>query len=342
MGFQNKNSLNFFNNDENESKSSEPYDDGRDNKTGISKGIDPILFEGTKNTDFIRWDEAVNPDDSDSAKAVSNIEEHAILEENDKKSEGDDSFYQKFNEMFDIPNMIPDNQSDINPKSNAFLYGDLVEDVYMSLPDGYFDKSDTRVCKQIKSLYGLKQAPRKWNEKLTLVLLENDFKQSKSDFSLFIKDKNGVFIVLLVYVDDIIITDFGMLAFKPCGTPIGSKKLTVKGNKAKSVEIDKTLTGIKNYQNDSLSWKSKKQSMLSKSSAEAEYRAINDVTCEVIWILKDIAELNIEKSLHVSLHCDNSSAIEIAANLVFHERTKHFEIELYFFKEKVSFENCKG
>ncbi|GKC69986.1 ribonuclease H-like domain-containing protein, partial [Tanacetum coccineum] len=155
---------------------------------------------------------------------------------------------------------------DIN---NAFLYGDLVEDVYMSLPDGYFDKSDTRVCKLVKSLYGLKQAPRKWKEKLTSVLLENDFKQSKSDFSLFIKDKNGVFIVLLVYVDDIVIT---------------------------------------------VSWKSKKQSMLSKSSVEAEYMAMNNVTCEVMWILKVLPDLNIETSLPVSLHCDNSSAIQIAAN----------------------------
>ncbi|GJU21463.1 hypothetical protein Tco_1154805 [Tanacetum coccineum] len=75
--------------------------------------------------------------------------------------------------------------------------------------------------------------------------------------------------------------------------------------------------------------------MLSKSSAEAEYRAINNVTYKVIWILKVLAELNIDTSLHVSLHCDNSSGIQIAANHVFHERTKHFEIELFFLREKV-------
>lgn len=61
---------------------------------------------------------------------------------------------------------------DIN---NAFLYGDLKEDVYMVLLPGYHSKDDTRVCKLLKSLYGLKQAPRKWNEKLCAALFSFDF-----------------------------------------------------------------------------------------------------------------------------------------------------------------------
>lgn len=86
-------------------------------------------------------------------------------------------------------------QLDIN---NAFLYGDLEEDVYMTLPEGYFSKDKTKVCKLVKSLYFLKQAPRKWNEKLTGTLCENGFVQSKNDFSLFTKSIESVFIVLLV------------------------------------------------------------------------------------------------------------------------------------------------
>ncbi|GJZ46311.1 ribonuclease H-like domain-containing protein [Tanacetum coccineum] len=94
-------------------------------------------------------------------------------------------------------------QLDIN---NAFLYGELEEDVYMSIPEGYSDKDDKRVCKLVKSLYGLKQAPRKWNEKLTYVLIDNGFVQSLNDFSLFMKNDNDVMLILLVYVDDIIVT----------------------------------------------------------------------------------------------------------------------------------------
>ncbi|GJS46587.1 ribonuclease H-like domain-containing protein [Tanacetum coccineum] len=71
---------------------------------------------------------------------------------------------------------------------------------------GYFSKSKTKVCKLVKSLYGLKQAPRKWNEKLVTILSENGFIQSQSDHSLFIKSKGDLFVALLVYVDDIVLT----------------------------------------------------------------------------------------------------------------------------------------
>ncbi|GJV10853.1 putative RNA-directed DNA polymerase [Tanacetum coccineum] len=102
-----------------------------------------------------------------------------------------------------VQNSWPLFQLDVN---NAFLYGDLSETVYMDLPEGYFSPNDKRVCRLKKSLYGLKQAPRQWNAKLTHTLIEHGFKQSKSDYSLFTKSEKGSFIVLLVYVDDIIVT----------------------------------------------------------------------------------------------------------------------------------------
>ncbi|GKA88294.1 putative reverse transcriptase domain-containing protein [Tanacetum coccineum] len=94
-------------------------------------------------------------------------------------------------------------QLDVN---NTFLYEELDEDVYMSLPDGYFVQGDNRVCKLKRSLYGLKQAPRKWNKKLSSVLTKLGFIQSKNDHSLFVKSDGDIFVVLLVHVDDIIIT----------------------------------------------------------------------------------------------------------------------------------------
>ncbi|GJR77556.1 ribonuclease H-like domain-containing protein [Tanacetum coccineum] len=102
-----------------------------------------------------------------------------------------------------VQNNWPLYQLDMN---NAFLYGDLNEEVYIELPPGYYDKNETKVCKLVKSLYGLKQAPTQWNEKLTTALIENDFVQSKNDYSLYVKSKDGFFIAILVYVDDIVIT----------------------------------------------------------------------------------------------------------------------------------------
>lgn len=50
---------------------------------------------------------------------------------------------------------------------NAFLYGTITEDVYMTRPKGYYDQNETKVCKLLKSLYGLRQSSRKWNKNLT-------------------------------------------------------------------------------------------------------------------------------------------------------------------------------
>ncbi|GJY36537.1 ribonuclease H-like domain-containing protein [Tanacetum coccineum] len=92
-------------------------------------------------------------------------------------------------------------QLDIN---NAFSYGDLFEDVYMTVPPG-FDNDKSKVCKLNKSLYGIKQALRQWNAKLTKALTEHGFVQSKFDYSLFTKKSDNVFIIMLVYVDDIVV-----------------------------------------------------------------------------------------------------------------------------------------
>ncbi|GJU11762.1 ribonuclease H-like domain-containing protein [Tanacetum coccineum] len=68
---------------------------------------------------------------------------------------------------------------------------------------------------------------------------------------------------------------------------------------------------------------------------EAKYRALASVTSELIWILKNLKDLQIENLLPVSLHCDSNSAIKIDTNPVFHERTKHLEIDLHFVRENV-------
>lgn len=84
-----------------------------------------------------------------------------------------------------------------------------------------------------------------------------------------------------------------------------------------------------------LSWKSKKQHTVSRSSAEAEYRALADVCCEVTWLINLFHELGISNLQPITLFCDNKSAMYIAANPVFHERTKHIEIDCHLVREKL-------
>ncbi|GJY90673.1 putative RNA-directed DNA polymerase [Tanacetum coccineum] len=363
-------------------------------------------------------------------------------------------------------------QLDVN---NAFLYGDLHEDVYMDLPPGYYDPSETRVCKLVKSLYGLKQASRQWNEKLTSVLNEHGFVHSMNDYSLFVKHDSNNILILLVYVDDIVITgsnldeinkfkrflaskfqikdlgslkyflgievlenkngiclsqrkyymellsEYGLLACKPVATPMQQnvslshietekdkklKNLTAyqkligkliylsvtrpdisyavhylsqhmhspsqshfsvglrvlkylkqsprdgiqfyNGNKmslhaysdadwAKCLISRKFVSGFcVHFCGNLVSWKSKKQTTISRSSAEAKYRCLASTTCEVLWLTHLLSDVGVEGLLPVTLYCDSTSAIQIAANPVFHEKTKHFEIDVHLVRDKVS------
>ena len=84
-----------------------------------------------------------------------------------------------------------------------------------------------------------------------------------------------------------------------------------------------------------VSWKSKKQPTVSKSSAEAEYRAMSQAAGEVTWLVRLLSELGVSQSQPVTLHCDNQSALQIAKNHVFHERTKHIDLDCHFTREKV-------
>ncbi|GJZ37802.1 putative RNA-directed DNA polymerase [Tanacetum coccineum] len=497
-----------------------------------------------------------------------------------------------------VVNKWPLYQLDVN---NAFLYGDLVEDVYMTLPDGYNNVDKSKVCKLNKSLYGLKQAPRQyvttkieqfqppkprresisrarskinqeyclgacnqsdqlewvlwyapwlsdqlewicgmlhglvinwsssaietsrnrvnvvwigfdlvymiaymvfnlrlmmlgevdretlglacgvllirhcvvtismklhlvlppwrgvtqWNAKLTTALAKHGFEQSKFDYSLYTKHRSGMFIDLLVYVDDIVITgsdidginefklflstkfyikelgslkyflgievikndlglcmtqrkycmellhEYGLLAARPVDIHLPEntilscdeteidkylsdfttyQKLVEKliyltniipdisyvvhclsqhmhsalqshfkdalrvfrylkgspGYWAKCPKTRKSVTGFCVFMGKTLvSWKSKKQATISKSSSEAEYRSMSSASCKVVWLGNMLHSIGLKGLYLVELCCDNSSAIQIAANPVFYERTKHFELDVHFVREKV-------
>jgi hypothetical protein len=92
---------------------------------------------------------------------------------------------------------------------NAFLNGDLKEEVYMELPPGIIKQSsehEGRVCKLKRALYGFKQSPRAWFRRFTLAMKATSYQQSNADHTLFVKHKDGKVTALIVYVDDMILT----------------------------------------------------------------------------------------------------------------------------------------
>jgi len=82
-----------------------------------------------------------------------------------------------------------------------------------------------------------------------------------------------------------------------------------------------------------VSWRTKKQTTVSRSSVKAEYRAMAATVSELVWLKSLLASLEVFHTMH--LYCDSQAAIHIANNPVFHERMKHIEIDGHFVRERV-------
>jgi len=84
-----------------------------------------------------------------------------------------------------------------------------------------------------------------------------------------------------------------------------------------------------------VTWRSKKQNVVARSSAEAEFRSLAHGICEVLWIKRLLEDLKISAPSPMRVYCDNKAAISIAHNPVLHDRTKHIEVDKHFIKEKL-------
>lgn len=99
----------------------------------------------------------------------------------------------------------------------------------------------------------------------------------------------------------------------------------------------RSTSGFCVFFGDSLvSWSSKRQAIVSRSSAEAEYRGVANAAAECCWIRQLLGELHVKIDKATLLYCDNISAVYLTENPVLHGRTKHVELDVHFVREKVA------
>lgn len=101
------------------------------------------------------------------------------------------------------------------------------------------------------------------------------------------------------------------------------------------METRRSVTGyVVKFGQVVISWKSKKHNIVSRSSAETKFRSMATTVTELVWLKGLFSELGVEVTYPLKLFCDSKAATHIAAHPIFHERTKHIEIDCNFVRKK--------
>ncbi|RVX04551.1 Retrovirus-related Pol polyprotein from transposon RE1 [Vitis vinifera] len=270
---------------------------------------------------------------------------------------------------------------------NAFLHGDLAEEVYMEQPPGFVAQGESGlVCRLRRSLYGLKQSPRAWFSHFSSVVQEFGMLRSTADHSVFYHHNSlGQCIYLVVYVDDIVITgsdqdgiqklkqhlfthfqtkdlgklkyflgieiaqsssgvvlsqrkyaldileETGMLDCKPVDTPMDPNVKLVPGTggafrRPREISTARRPRCIVREQ----------RSYSSVGYTDADWAGSPQIDVPLQGTVFLLEELRFGKDEQMKLICDNQAALHIASNPVFHERTKHIEVDCHFIREKIA------
>ncbi|RDX96099.1 Copia protein, partial [Mucuna pruriens] len=249
---------------------------------------------------------------------------------------------------------------------NAFLHGDLDEEIYMEQPPGFVAQGESGLTKNLghlKYFLGIEIAQSKEGIVISQrkyvfdILQETSISNCKPvdspmDPNMKLMVKHGE-----PYSDPLIqrVGVVSQFMQAPCvdhwavvlcilryikKTPGQSLLYENKGDIYISGYCDanwaRSIIGFCiSIGGNVVSWKSKKQNTVARSSAEVEYWAMASATCELIWVKQFIQELKFVDVQPMKMYCDNQVALHIASNPVFHQRTKHIEIDCHFVQEKL-------
>eukprot|EP00253_Pinus_taeda_P003538 PITA_03538 len=256
---------------------------------------------------------------------------------------------------------------------SAFLHGDLREEIYMEQPIWFIQANSSLVCWLKKSLYALKQAPRAWYAKMDSFLLESGFSRCHSDNTVYTKKVGKSLIILVICVDDLILTgsdpnlishvksslknkfemrDLGHLHYF-LGLQVLQSKEGISLSQS-NAEASPLLVGFtdSDWAGDPDDWKStasyvfnlgsgpitsacKKHGVISLSSIELEYRGAVEASKESLWLRQILSEFGFQQQHPNTLWCDNQSSIQLCKDLVQHQRSKHIELHMHFIRKLI-------
>uniref|UniRef100_A0A2N9EJL0 CCHC-type domain-containing protein n=1 Tax=Fagus sylvatica TaxID=28930 RepID=A0A2N9EJL0_FAGSY len=275
---------------------------------------------------------------------------------------------------------------------NAFLNGDLTEEVYMQAPPGYSDCPD-KVCLLRRALYGLKQAPRAWFAKFSSIVHQFGFSSSSHDTALFIRrsdkglevssDSTGYYLSQAKYASDLL-SRAGLTDTKVVSTPLemNARLTPLDGTPLSDATLYRQLVGSLVYltvTRPDIAHAVHLVSQFLSAPHSTHYAAVLHIlryikgtmfhglhfsahstldlcaysdadwagdptdrrsTTGFCFFLGDSLiswrNMGVTHSSPTVIHCDNHSAIQIAHNDVFHERTKHIEIDCHLVRHHLS------
>nr|GEV42418.1 peroxidase 72 [Tanacetum cinerariifolium] len=208
----------------------------------------------------------------------------------------------------------------------AFLNSKLNEKIYMKQREGFIVKGqEHKVCKLVKSLYGLKQAPKQWHEKFDNNLLSNGFQINKCDKCVYVKQYKNAFVIIFVYVDDMLIMRTNMDVINPTKKMLHSS-FDMKDIGEDDVILGKSISGyVFTLGGAVVSWKSSKQTVNTRSTMEAAFVALDKATEEAEWLRSFLEGIPLwpKPVTAVCIDCDIMAALTRAKNHIYNGKSRH-------------------